>query len=300
MIIDCQTHLWDSVEQLGPDALAHLRREGGAGCEKASPVEHSHAAGPVDKSLVLGIRSAHLGAMVPNEIIASYVASRPDRLIGIAAVDPGEPGAIAEAGELLDKSEFRGLTISPSWQNFHPADSRAMGLYELAAERRAPVFVSEGTHFATRGHMEYARPMHWDEIASEFPSLTLVVASLGHPWVEEAIALIGKHPRVYASVAGLLRRPWQAYNALVLAHQYNVMDKVLFGSDFPYMRAADAIKSVYRLHEVTQGTNLPSVPREVLRGMIERNALQSLGIASPQEAVTAPVSGEDDDEDEEI
>jgi len=82
-------------------------------------------------------------------------------------------------------------------------------------------------------------------------------------------------------MAALIRRPWQAYNALVLAHQFNVVDKVLFGSDFPFFTAADAIESVYRLHEVTQGTNLPSVPRETLRSMIERDSLAELGIQPP-------------------
>jgi hypothetical protein len=146
--------------------------------------------------------------------------------------------------------------------------------------------------------MGHARPLLLDEIAQDYPSLTIVISGLGHPWVEEGIALVGKHSRVYGDVAGLIRRPWQAYNALVLAHQFNVMDKVLFGSDFPYSTAAEAIKSVYRLHEVTQGTNLPSVPRETLRGMIERDALTALGIARPGEveAAQAAAEGEEDEE----
>ena len=95
-----------------------------------------------------------------------------------------------------------------------------------------------------------------------------------------------------ADIAGLTRRPWQAYNALVLAHQFNVMDKILFGSDFPYFTAAEAIESVYRLHEVTQGTNLPSVPRETLRSMVERDALGALGIARAGEGHLHRADGE--------
>ena len=101
-------------------------------------------------------------------------------LIGIAAIDPTSESALADAAALLDRKEFRGIAISPSGQNFHPADSRAMSLYELAASRRAPVFFHQGTHFATSGRMEYARPLLLDEIAGEFPELPLVIASLGH------------------------------------------------------------------------------------------------------------------------
>jgi len=38
--------------------------------------------------------------------------------------------------------------------------------------------------------------------------------------VDETIVMLGKHPNVFADVSGLLRRPWQAYNALVSAYQY--------------------------------------------------------------------------------
>jgi predicted TIM-barrel fold metal-dependent hydrolase len=283
MIVDCHTHIWAKADQLGRDARAYLRRQSGQEDVQADPLDHQVAARCVGKTLVLGFCSAHLGASIPNDFIAEYVSRQGGRMIGIAAVDPTEDGAAGEAQQLLDRPEFRGLTVSPSSQNFHPADSRAMAVYDLAARKGFPVFFHQGTHFRSQGSMEHARPFLLDEIAREFPALTIVISSLGHPWIEEGIALLGKHPRVFADLAGLIRRPWQAYNALVLAHQFNVMDKVLFGSDFPFCTAAEAIESVYRLHEVTQGTNLPAVPREVLRSMVERNALQVLGIARPGE-----------------
>ena len=294
MIIDCHTHIWTSIDQLGRDARAYIKRQSGHDELAASPSDHAQAAECVDKTLVLGYRSAYLGADVPNDLIAEYVSRHNQGTIGIAGIDPTERGAVEMARQCLDRSEFRGLTISPASQNFHPADSRAMKIYELAASRGVPVFVHHGTHFVAQGRMEYARPFLLDEVAREFPTLTLVVASIGHPWVEEAIALVGKHPRVFTDIAGLVRRPWQAYNALVMAHQFNVMEKVLFGSDFPYYTASQAVQSLYRLHEVTQGTNLPSVPRELLRSVVERDALGALGIARPGEQPQR--SSEDDDE----
>ena len=54
---------------------------------------------------------------------------------------------------------------------------------------------------------------------------------------DETIYMLGKHPNVFADVSGLLSRPWQAYNALVSCYQADVIDKLLFGSDFPYTNA---------------------------------------------------------------
>ena len=284
------------MEQLGAGAAAYLARQSGQETVAAGPSDHAAAAEFVHKTLVMGFRSAYLGASVPNDLIAEYVARHGQIMIGIGAVDPTDRDALSTAERLLERPEFRGLTVSPSTQNFHPADSRAMALYELCSRRNAPVFFCQGTHFPTLGRMEYARPHLLDEIAREFPSLTIVISSLGHPWIEEGIALAGKHARVFADVAGLIRRPWLAYNALVASYQYNVTDKILFGSDFPFFTAAKAIESIYRLHEMTAGTNLPNVPREVLRTMVERDSLSLLGISRPGDA---PVN-QDVDEDEEI
>ena len=294
MIVDVETHLWTSIAQLGKGGSEFIQRECGRADVAAGPAEHGASAECVDKTLVMGYRSAVLDASVPNEAIADYVGKNHDSLIGIGAVDPTDADVGAQAAALLERKEFRGLTLSPSTQNFHPADSRAMALYEIARDKGAPIFFTQGTHFPHGAWMEHARPLLLDEIAREYPRLTIVITAMGHPWVEEGIALIGKHERVFASVAGLLRRPWQAYNALVLAHQYNVMDKVLFGSDFPYFSAPEAIKAVYRLHEVTQGTNLPAVPRETLRAMVERNTLAVLGIARPGEDTVAATEEEDE------
>jgi len=283
MIVDCHTHMWTDPRQLGRDAAAHIARQGGNESVPAGPADHELAGRCTDKTLVLGYRSKHLGADVPNDLVAEYVARHEDRMIGVAGVDPTDDGAVEKAAELLAKKEFRAITISPSDQDVHPADSRVMAVYELARKTACPVLFCQGTHFQRQGRMEYARPSLLDEIAREFADMPIVISSLGHPWIEEGIALMGKHPRVYGDIAGLIRRPWQAYNALVLAHQFNVMDKVLFGSDFPYCTAAKAIETVYRLHEVTQGTNLPSVPRETLRSVVERDSLTALGIALPGE-----------------
>jgi predicted TIM-barrel fold metal-dependent hydrolase len=58
-----------------------------------------------------------------------------------------------------------------------------------------------------------------------------------------------------------------------------VIDKLLFGSDFPYTDAADCIEALYSINQIAQGTNLPLIPREALRGIVERDTLALLGLA---------------------
>ena len=134
-------------------------------------------------------------------------------------------------------------------------------------------------HFRTRTRRNQRFPYLLDEIARSFPGLRIVIAQLGQPWVDETICMLAKHPHVYADVSGLLNRPWQAYNALVSVYQHGVIDKLLFGSDFPYTSATECIEALYSINQLAQGTNLPLVPREALRGIVERDTLGLLGLS---------------------
>ena len=66
----------------------------------------------------------------------------------------------------------------------------------------------------------------------------MVIAHLGHPWIAETLVLIRKHRHLYSDISALYYRPWQFYNALVLAMEYGVLDRLLFGTDYPFTTPA--------------------------------------------------------------
>jgi hypothetical protein len=293
MIVDCHTHIWKSPEQLGQLDLGDSWRGGRTRTPRIAPSGKSNwrsvpAADPdhhwaqsslVDKSIVLGFKSKYLRAEIPNAYVAEYVNRFPQKLIGFAGIDPTEAAALDELHAARDHLLLRGITLSPANQDFHPSDSRAMRLYAEAESLAMPILVHPVGQFIVQSKLEFARPYLFDEVARTFPGLRIIIAQLGRPWIDETICLLGKHPNVYADVSGLLSQPWQAYNALVLAHQSQVIDKLLFGSDFPYTSVTDCIEELYSLNQLAQGTNLPLVPREALRGIVERDALGLLGLA---------------------
>jgi predicted TIM-barrel fold metal-dependent hydrolase len=59
------------------------------------------------------------------------------------------------------------------------------------------------------------------------------------------------------------------------------MNKLLFGSGFPNASAAHCIEELYGISHLVHGTNLPTIPREQLRSIVERDALKLLGITLP-------------------
>ncbi len=303
MIVDCHTHIWESPGQLGK-AEADARYRHGAAAETAelewpdASAEHHFAAGePVDKSIVLGFKSRYLSAEIPNLFVSNYVRQHPDKLIGVAGVDPTNLSeAMSDLEQAHEEYGMKAITVSPAAQDFHPADSRAMQVFSEAASLEKPVFVDQGVHFAAASKMEFARPALLDEVARELPQLKIVIAHLGYPWIDECVVLLGKHPNVFADISALLHRPWQAYNALLTAHQYGVIDKLLFGSDFPYASAARAIESLYRINQLVTGTNLPTIPRQLLVAIVERDTLGLLGIEPSIHAGAEQAEEEEPDE----
>ena len=286
MIIDCYTHIWDSPEQFGmrnPDSFTPRSRgisalPPGGQWPDASVESHLAASEPVDKSFVLSFKSRYLGVEIPTSLVSQYVRQHPEKLIGVAGVDPTNLSeALEDIVAAHEVHGMRAITVSPAAQDFHPADSRAMQVFAEAARLRMPVVVDHG-HLRIESKMEFARPVLLDEVARELPQLKLVISHMGYPWVEECVVILGKHPNVFADISSLLHRPWQAYNALLSAYQYGVIDKLLFGSDFPYTSATTAIESLYRINQLVTGTNLPTVPRAHLASIVERDAIGILGI----------------------
>jgi hypothetical protein len=297
MIIDCYTHVWDSPGQLGRLArsFGHAALSPGmhsrGDAPNAGAQRHLAAAVQVDATIVLGFKSEYLGAEIPNDAVAAYVRTQPDKLIGFAGIDPSTPALAAEELERA-RSELgmKGIALSPAAQNLHPSSSKVDAIYERAVSLGLPVLFHPGVRIARESVLEFAQPVLLDEVARTYPGLKIVVAHLGYPWVRETLVLLAKHEHVFADISWLLHQPWEAYQALLAAHQYGVMEKLLFGSGFPFSSPAQSIETLYGLNQLCAGTNLPRIPREALRGIVERDALGLLGIAHrlPAERVSRP------------
>lgn len=274
MIVDCHTQVWDSAAQ------AVFPIGAGSAVAYADVSRHIEAVHPVDRAIVLGFKSSYLRAEIPNRYVSEYVRRYSSKLVGFAGIDPSDSTSFDELKHAQEELGLKGVVIAPALQNFHPSDTRAMRLYAECGRREMPIVVEQSNR-SPAAKLEFARPSLLDEVAREFPELRLVIAHMGYPWIDETIVLLAKHRHVYADVAGLLRQPWRCYNALLNAHEYGVMDKLLFGSDFPHRNPAACIEALYSINQFSSGTNLVAIPREQLRGIVERDALVLLGIEKP-------------------
>ena len=292
-IVDIHTHLWGSAKQLGGVASKRLQSDPTRPWDRtdASFSAFEEAMAPVEYAIILGFESQRLGASIPAGQVAQYASRDPSRYLGFAGLDPLADSCRDDLDQALELGMV-GVVVSPSAQDFHPCHTRAMRLYERCEASGLPVFIHPDTHWGAATNLEYAQPHLYDEPARAFPNLRWVWGQVGHPWLEQALMLIGKHQHMYADVSHLTRQPWLLYNTLVRAHESGMIDKLLFGSDFPFCTPEDAILAIYSINTLTHGTMLPTIPREQLRGVVERDALTCLGVTKPKRAGEALADGD--------
>ena len=285
-IVDIHIHLWDSTQQLGPIVAQHLRDSAPEPWDRSDNAItiFEEAMQTVHYGVILGFESRHLGVSIDSSRVAEYVARDPGKYLGFAGIDPMAESCLDDLDEAIELG-LVGVTLSPSGQNFHPCHTNAMRIYERCAESGLPIFIHPGTHLGSIVNLEYDQPHLWDEPARSFPDLRLVLGQVGHPWMDQALVMIGKHRHMYADLSHLTGQPWLLYNALVKAHQSGKTNKLLFGSDFPFTTPQEAIVAIYSINTLTHGTMLPTIPREQLRGIVEHDTLACLGIDKP---VTEP------------
>ncbi len=279
MIIDAQTRIWPSVDRLGRESADIARRQQASRWirESAEPGQLELDLDPIDAALVYGYRCERQDASIANEWVAEVVARSRGRLMGVAGVDPMSVDAIDELDRAVDMG-FVAVTVCPSDQGFHPTNSTAMRLWERCQHLGLPVFVSRPGPPCPGAIMEFDRPLNWDEVARSIPDLSIVLSGIGSPWVEETLLLLQKHPRIFADTAGLVKRPWQLFQALLGASSIGITEKLLFASGWPAETPAKAIETIYSLNGFSHGTQLPSIPRPLLRSIIERDLPTVLGM----------------------
>jgi predicted TIM-barrel fold metal-dependent hydrolase len=282
MIVDLDTRLWPRIEDLGDELAAAVRLLGSARWLQPDATGEAHAAAgrAVDAAVVLGFRSELVRGAIPEAILRGAIERSERRLYLARAVDPLRSDASAEV-ESARKEGAAAIWMDPCTQGFNPTDTRAMRVFDRAEANQLPVFLGWSGPMPSSARLEFARPFLLDEVARNFPRLSIVIAGFGSPFMAETLALLGKHDHVFTTTACVASRPWDLLNALQGARDHGVDRKVCFGSGFPFDTPARAIEAIYGVNTLIHGTQLPHIARSVLREIVERDAISLLGLGVP-------------------
>ena len=223
----------------------------------------------VDSEAQLGVRS------VPNDEVIDAARENSDMMIAFASIDPhkGKLG-VREARRLIAGGGVRGFKFHPTSQGFFPNDRMAYPLYELIAEHRLPAIFHSGHSGIGTGmpggggmRLKYSNPIHLDDVAADFPGMTIIIAHPSWPWQDEALSVCLHKPNVYIDLSGW--SPKYFPPQLVRYANGQLRNKMLFGTDFPLI-TPDRWMADFR-----DAGFKPEVHDLILK----QNAIQALGLA---------------------
>jgi predicted TIM-barrel fold metal-dependent hydrolase len=211
-----------------------------------------------------------------NEDIAEAAAQHPDVLIPFGSIDPARGAAgVRAARRLVEEHGVRGFKFHPSLQAFEPNDRRVYPLYEELQSLGVPALFHTGQTGIGSGlpggrgiKLRYSDPMLLDDVAADFPGLTIIMAHPSVPWQDAAISIATHKANVYIDLSGW--SPKYFPPQLVRAANTMLRNKVLFGSDFPLLSPERWLKDFAQLE----------IKDEVRPLIMKENAVRALGLAA--------------------
>jgi len=212
---------------------------------------------------------------IANEEIAEAAARHHDVLIPFGSIDParGKDG-VRSARRLVESHGVRGFKFHPSLQGFAPNDRAAYPLYEELQSLGVPALFHTGQTGIGAGlpggrgiKLRYSDPMLLDDVAADFPGLTIIMAHPSVPWQDAAISVATHKANVYIDLSGW--SPKYFPPQLVKATNGLLKRKVLFGSDYPLLRPERWIRDFEQLE----------IKDEVRPLIMKDNAVRALKLA---------------------
>ncbi len=220
----------------------------------------------IEYAVVLAENAPITTGVISNEFVHGITADR-EKFLPFASIDPlkdEDPAGLLE--EWVKEKGFRGLKLYPSYQHFYPNAPEVYPLYEKASKLGIPVMFHTGISKFRGSRVKYSDPIHLDDVAVDFPDLSLVMAHSGRDiWYDRAFSLARLHDNLYMEVSGIPpKRLLQIFPRLE-----RLADKVIFGSDWP---------SVTHIRDNVEAIRALPIGDEAQGKILYENARRVLGL----------------------
>ena len=208
------------------------------------------------------------GVRVGNDALAAVARAAPDRLVGIASVDPvdlGREAGLAEARRAVVELGMKGINLDAGFyaRALRADDELLMPFYALCEELGVPAFVMSGP---TTPDLAMNDPLAVDRVAKTFPKLPLVCCHGFYPNVREMVTVAFRNENVYVSPVMYTFAPGGAL--YVEAANGFMRDQFLFGSSFPFRPMRQGVEDFGAL----------GLAPDVLENALWRTASRLLGL----------------------
>jgi len=239
--------------------------------------DEAMADGGVELAFVFGMRATKQGVKTPNEFVARFCRETSTPTVGFMSLDLSDPDVMTQLADGVANG-LRGVKLYPVLAGFDPRDTAHDPFYVEATRLGLVVLWHMGATPSPAGDLTLSNPLLVDDVATRHPDLVQIIAHLGHPWQRESIVTCRKNRRVFTDVSASWARPLDGYLALVRAQEWGIVDRLLFGSDYPMWTPREAVDGLRELAR-SGGSGLPRVSDDTLAQLLEGNPMASLGLS---------------------
>jgi len=214
---------------------------------------------------------------ISNDFVAQVVRAYNDVFpTGWACVDPWKgKAALREVERAVRELGLIGVKFQAAAQQFFANDRRFYPLWDLCQSLGCPVLFHTGTTAYGAGapggggiKLKYTRPIPYlDDVAADFPRLTIIAAHPSWPWQEEMLAVALHKSNVYLEISGW--SPKYFPDSLKREIRGRLQDRVMFGSDHPFIP----------LERWLRDFEQEGYPQEVVEKVLYKNALRILRLS---------------------
>jgi len=170
-----------------------------------------------------------------NPWMIRYASADPSRLIAFGSVNPRFTTDVAGATARVIEAGAKALKVHPPHQLFRANAYQdtlpgLADLYRVAEQARIPVTIHTGTSVFPGARSRFGDPMDVDDVAIDFPGLTILLAHGGRPlWMDAAFFLVRRHPNIHLELSGIPPAKLLEY----FPRLEELAGKAIWGTDWP-------------------------------------------------------------------
>jgi len=185
-----------------------------------------------------------------NAVIGEIARKYPDRVIGLAGVDPRRDNAPHMLKQCFEEFGLKGLKYHPD-HGYDPTGSDSYRLLEVL-EKNNGVLLTHTGPLGPPSRCKFADPLLLADLAVDFPNLKVIAAHMGsaanwRPWA----SLAGYQPNLYGDLAMWDKYAFGRYELFCRELRdlidYAGISKVLFATDNPLTTIVEPTKNWIQL-----------------------------------------------------
>jgi predicted TIM-barrel fold metal-dependent hydrolase len=193
----------------------------------------------IEKIAVISAYGENLQQQETNiDIAARIIAQCPDRLYGLAWIEPAHHTPLEFLEKVICEKKFRGFKMIPN--HWYPCEEKLIPYYEKIAELNVPCLFHSGILYFKTYSSKYCRPVYYEDLI-RIKNFRFALAHISWPWTDECLALYGqwraaKHSLCITSEMFIDITPgtpsFYRKEALKKLLLFNAEDGLIFGTDF--------------------------------------------------------------------